>query len=81
MRVFVFVFVSVCVCVCLCVRVCLCVCVSLCVCLCVDLLQNGGFFYEEGCGVLAQAVARTTITHNLISNFSYTGKEEYSRLS
>eukprot|EP00055_Hartaetosiga_balthica_P009017 m.34948 g.34948 ORF g.34948 m.34948 type:complete len:726 (+) comp6571_c0_seq1:96-2273(+) len=38
-----------------------------------NIIQDGGHIIQEGCGVLAQAVSHTSITHNLISNFSYTG--------
>ncbi|EDQ92847.1 uncharacterized protein MONBRDRAFT_4912 [Monosiga brevicollis MX1] len=35
--------------------------------------EDGGHFYLEGCGVLAQATAQTNIVQNLIRRFSYTG--------
>ena len=38
-----------------------------------NIIEDGGHVYQEGCGVLAQAVAHTVIQHNLIFNFSYTG--------
>ena len=38
-----------------------------------NVLEQGGFVYQEGCGVLAQSVANVNISHNLIQNFSYTG--------
>lgn len=36
-------------------------------------LLDGGHWYQEGCGVLAQQVKDTAIVHNEIGNFSYTG--------
>eukprot|EP00730_Choanoeca_flexa_P000495 TRINITY_DN10220_c0_g1_i1.p1 TRINITY_DN10220_c0_g1~~TRINITY_DN10220_c0_g1_i1.p1 ORF type:complete len:489 (+),score=95.45 TRINITY_DN10220_c0_g1_i1:406-1872(+) len=38
-----------------------------------NFIESGGQYYQEGCGVLAQATAYTDISHNLIQNFSYTG--------
>lgn len=32
-----------------------------------------GHIYSMGCGVLAQAVSNTTVSHNEIKHFSYTG--------
>jgi len=36
-------------------------------------LSDGGHVWQQGCGVLAQRVARTTISHNEIGHFRYTG--------
>jgi hypothetical protein len=58
------------VCVCACVRACVCLCVGVGVCV---LHAHKGHIYTMGCGVLAQAVSRTTISHNDINHFSYTG--------
>lgn len=38
-----------------------------------SILENGGAFYQEGAGVLAQQVVAANISHNTIRNFSYTG--------
>ncbi len=37
------------------------------------ILELGGKVYQEGCGVLAQNVAQLHVSHNTISNYSYTG--------
>ena len=36
-------------------------------------LSDGGHVWQQGCGVLAQRVARTNISHNEIGHFRYTG--------
>ena len=36
-------------------------------------LMDGGYFYEAGCGVLAQSIANVSIAHNEIAHFKYTG--------
>jgi hypothetical protein len=38
-----------------------------------NVLEDGGHVIMEGCGVLAQSVAHSLITHNIITNFFYTG--------
>ena len=38
-----------------------------------SILHDGGNIYKAGCGVLLQAAADCTITHNEISMFRYTG--------
>jgi hypothetical protein len=38
-----------------------------------NVLTDGGHFYQEGCGVLAQDASNTVIAHNEISFFRYTG--------
>jgi sialate O-acetylesterase len=38
-----------------------------------NVLTDGGHFYQEGCGVLAQDASDTVIAHNEISDFRYTG--------
>ena len=36
-------------------------------------IENGGLWFEEGCGVLAQQVTAASIEHNAIRHFGYTG--------
>ena len=38
-----------------------------------SVIRDGGHIYRAGCGVLLQAAANTTVTHNEISVFRYTG--------
>ena len=38
-----------------------------------NVLEDGGWVYQEGCGVLAQKVSSTFISHNEIRRFRYTG--------
>ena len=38
-----------------------------------NVLADGGHVFHQGCGVLAQAVADTSIAHNEIARFHYTG--------
>ena len=38
-----------------------------------NVLTDGGHFYQEGCGVLAQDASDSIISHNEISNFRYSG--------
>ena len=38
-----------------------------------SVIEDGGNIFLMGCGVLAQAVSNTTITHNTIRHFHYTG--------
>eukprot|EP00041_Stephanoeca_diplocostata_P021703 m.510180 g.510180 ORF g.510180 m.510180 type:complete len:748 (-) comp21889_c0_seq42:33-2276(-) len=38
-----------------------------------NVMSDGGHVYQQGCGVLAQNVGNTTITHNEIHHFRYTG--------
>ena len=38
-----------------------------------SVLHDGGNVYKAGCGVLLQAAADSTVTHNEISMFRYTG--------
>eukprot|EP01079_Euglenida_sp_SAG-EU17-18_P002842 gene2843-3441_t len=38
-----------------------------------NVLSDGGYIYQQGCGVLAQKVGNTSIVHNEISHFRYTG--------
>lgn len=38
-----------------------------------SILEDGGYEILEGCGVLAQSVSQTDISHNIITNFYYTG--------
>ena len=38
-----------------------------------NVIEDGGHFYQEGCGVLAQNMEDTVIAHNEIRHFRYTG--------
>jgi hypothetical protein len=38
-----------------------------------SVIRDGGHIYRSGCGILMQAVANATVTHNDISVFRYTG--------
>ena len=38
-----------------------------------NIISDGGFIWQEGCGVLAQNIGDTNITHNEIARFRYTG--------
>ena len=38
-----------------------------------NVMTDGGHVCQEGCGVLAQNIGNTTITHNEIGHFRYTG--------
>ena len=38
-----------------------------------SVLEQGGAYYQEGCGVLAGQVVGLNVSHNIIRNFSYTG--------
>ena len=38
-----------------------------------NMMSDGGHVCQEGCGVLAQNIGNTTITHNEIGHFRYTG--------
>lgn len=41
-----------------------------------NLLEDGGYYYQEGCGVLAQQVAYASILHNEIRYFKYDSSVE-----
>lgn len=38
-----------------------------------NIISDGGFIWQEGCGVFAQNIGATTISHNEIARFRYTG--------
>jgi hypothetical protein len=38
-----------------------------------SVLRDGGYVWQEGCGVLAQKVQNVTLSHNEIHHFRYTG--------
>ncbi|XP_065836538.1 uncharacterized protein [Oscarella lobularis] len=38
-----------------------------------SILEDGGHFYQMGCGILLQESGNNTLTHNLIHDFNYTG--------